>query len=149
MPGQDITRTSLWRTLRPTLLLALVLLCVAAGMFIWTSVLTSVRYDAEITPPELYAAGGEEAVLRLQGINRLGGVIPNSAVPCRVQITEGHGLVTLRADADSVQWTLRATGEAGTVSMRVFSRAWPLPIFAYLRITAPMAHASRIARSRR
>jgi hypothetical protein len=147
MQKHDISRTGLWRTLRPTLLLALLLLFVAAGMFTWTSVLTSIRYDVEIRPPQLYAVGGEEAVLRLRGVNRLGGTVPFTEEPCRVEITEGGGLVTLTADADSVRWILRAVGEAGTVSMRVFSRAWPLPVFASLRITAPMAQVLSNERS--
>ncbi|MDT8323811.1 MAG: hypothetical protein RRA94_06870 [Bacteroidota bacterium] len=147
MPENERTHAGLLRTLRPTLLLALLLLCVAAGMFTWTSVLTSVRYDAEITPPQLYAVDGEEAVLRLRGVNRLGGTVPFSEEPCLVEITDGAALVTLEADADSIRWTLRAQGAAGTVSLRVFSRAWPFPVFAFLRITSPMARLSTTARS--
>ena len=149
MTEHDDTRTGLWRTLRPTLLLVLLLLCVAAGMFIWTSVLTSIRYDVDIQPPQLFALAGEEAVLTLRGINRLGGMVPVAEEACRGEITEGDGLVTLAADADSVRWTLRATGEAGTVALRVSSRAWPFPVFAFLRITAPLAQDFRTERSRR
>lgn len=147
MPDNDKTRTALWTTLRPTLLLALLLLAVAAGMFTWTSVLTSIRYEVELHPAQLFAVPGEEAVLSLHGVNRLGGTVPFSETKCRVEITEGASLVTLQADADSVRWTFRTRGGAGTVAMRVFSREWPFPVFAFLRITAPMARLHSTARS--
>ncbi|MCB2205963.1 hypothetical protein KQI65_14575 [bacterium] len=141
-PGTENTRS-----LRPALLLGALLFMVAAGLFSYSSILTAMRYDVEITPSHLYAVEGEAATLHLLAINRLGGEVPFSTTPCTVELMQGSELVTLEADADSVCWTLRSTGRAGSVSLRVSSEAWPFALFAALQIESPMAQLRRVDRS--
>jgi len=147
MTDSDTSRKDLRAALRPTLLLTGVLLCVAGGMFAYTSVLTSVSYDVSMQPQQLYAVPGERAVLQLHGINRLGGEVPFFRAACRVEIVEGADLITLETDADSSRWMLRANGDAGVVSLRVSTPEWPLPLYVQLRITSPMALLRRSTRS--
>jgi hypothetical protein len=134
-------------SLRPTLYLTALLLLIAAGMFAYTSVLTSVGYDVEVDPGHLFAIEGESACLRVHGVNRLGGMVPFSNPVSRVEVIEGVALLRLEAAKDSSSWTLVANGEPGTVTMRVYISDWPFPLLAVLHIESPTAQRFILTRS--
>jgi hypothetical protein len=116
-----------------------VLALLTGGLFLYSSVLSSISYEVDIEPSKLYAGSAEVALLRIHGVNRLGGVVPFSHPRFRVQVEEGHALVSLRAVDDSTAYELRATGEAGEVTFHVITQEWPFPMFALLRIVSPTA----------
>lgn len=124
---------------RSTLLLFVVLALIAGGTFLYTSVLTSVGYEVEIEPPQLYAGSTDSALLRVHGINRLGGTVPFSHPPIVVSVYEGQGLLDMQPRADSTAFVLRPRDRAGIVQLRVRTEAWPFPMLASVRITAPLA----------
>lgn len=128
---------------RSTLLLFVVLAMIAGGTFLYTSVLTSVSYEVKIDPPQLYAGSADSALLFVYGVNRLGGAVPFSQPPIAVSVYEGRGLLDIHPRADSTAYVLRPHDRAGLVQLRVRTEAWPFPMLATVRITAPLA-ASRL-----
>ena len=133
---------------RPTLLLSAVLAVIAGGMFLHTSVFTSVSYEVDIDPPRLYAGSSDSALLRVHGVNRLGGPVPFSQPRSTVGITEGAALLDLEPNSDSTAWVLRPRHRAGIAQLRVRTEHWPFPMLVAVPVTAPMAahttHANRI-----
>jgi len=127
------------RDLRSTLRLLIVLAVIAGGTFLHTSVLTSVTYEVNIDPPILYAGSADSALLRVHGVNRLGGAVPFSQPRIAVDIHDGHGLVDMEPSPDSTVYILRPHDRAGLVQLRVRTGAWPFPMLASIRITAPLA----------
>lgn len=135
---------------RSTLLLFAVLTLIAVGMFLYTSVLTSVSYEVNIDPPRLYAGSADSALLHVHGVNRLGGTVPLSQPRIAVEMYEGHGLLDLKPNSDSTAWVLRPRDRAGIAQLRVRTDAWPFPMLAAVPVTAPMAvysmHSERTLR---
>ena len=105
--------------------------------------LVAVRYEVSMTPETLAPIPGEQATLRVHGVNRAGYRVPWSDQNLHCEILEGGELIELTSDADSTYITLRSTGREGTVTLRIRIPDWPFPLLAEFRITAPMAHSLR------
>ncbi|MBN1447256.1 MAG: hypothetical protein JXA28_04940 [Bacteroidetes bacterium] len=132
------------RALHPTLLLTLILLLIAGGMFLYTSVLLPVGYELRVDPPRLYTGRTDSACVTAFAVNRLGGSVPFSRPRITVTVEEGAALVDLRMSADSTEAIILPRDRAGLVLLHVRTAEWPFPMLASLHITVPMASDFRI-----
>ncbi len=116
---------------------------ILSGLLIaWRLVFTPVSARVVCDPAWLAPDGASQCVLRVEVVNRIGTAIPWVHPPLRCEVLEGAGLVTLAYDGDSTSVTLTAGTHAGTVELKVWAEAWPLPMGCSVVLEQPMAMAT-------
>ncbi|MFZ1728809.1 MAG: hypothetical protein WBQ23_02875 [Bacteroidota bacterium] len=150
-PSKEATKSRIREQLRqrsPTLILFFVVALAAGGLYVWSSLLRSVRYEVAIEPPELYTGISDTAHISAAGLNRWGGRVPFSQKTIKVEIVEGAELGHLEEDTEigTVRFISNAMAE-GQVVLRVFVEDWPFPMFATINISTPIAAVLSFQRS--
>ncbi len=116
---------------------------IAAGLYVWASMLQTVRYEIEIEPPQLFTGAADSARITARAMNRWDGRIPFAHPSISVELLEGEdlGSVAMRDEEHAVVFLSNGLGE-GQAVLRVFVEDWPFPMLAVIHITAPVAAAS-------
>lgn len=122
--------------LKPLLAIVLVL---SLGVFLYTSVFTTVQVQVHTQPDALLAISGSTVELRVEAMNRLGWRVPFASPPFRCEVIEGGNLVTLRMNSDATSMTVESNGTPGSVELRVISPASAFPLSIRIPILVPMA----------
>ncbi|MBL0174275.1 MAG: hypothetical protein IPP94_03240 [Ignavibacteria bacterium] len=122
--------------LKPLLAIVLVL---SLGVFLYTSVFTTVQVHAVTQPDALLAVAGSSVELRIEAVNRLGWRVPFAAPRLRCEVLEGAELVTLRSATDSTMVIVESNGIPGSVELRVFTPASLFPLSVRVPVLVPLA----------
>ncbi len=128
------------RSRRATVLLLSFTALVAAGLYVWSSMLQTVRYELAVEPPTLFTGAPDSVRIRAWAVNRWDGRIPFSDPAIRVELLEGSELGSLAQRGGDHAWVFISNGlQGGTAVFRVFVDDWPFPMMAVVRIAAPVA----------
>ncbi|MBR9977693.1 MAG: hypothetical protein KFH87_06345 [Bacteroidetes bacterium] len=122
----------------------LLVVAIAAGLYVYASVLRSVRYEIEVGKEQLFAGHPDSLHIRAYGVNRHEGRVPFSQPSITVVVLEGGELVRI-IDSErlsSVLLVYDGIGE-GEVLLRVHIEGWPFPMLTTIRISTPVADAGR------
>jgi hypothetical protein len=130
------------------LILIVVVALIAGGLYAWSSLLRSVRYEVEIEPSQLFTGMSDTVRISAAGVNRWGGHVPFSQPSITVEIIEGAdlGRIVESREAGTVRFISAGMAE-GRVVFRVVVEDWPFPMMAVINITPPVA-ASRTFQTR-
>ncbi len=126
------------RGMAVTLIVAVAL--IAAGLYAWSSLLRSVRYEIEIEPAQLFSGSSDTVCIRAVGINRWNGEVPFSHPSISATIIEGaeFGTIIDGEDPETVRFISNG-GMDGQVMFRVIVDGWPFPMMAVVSIATPVA----------
>lgn len=124
--------------------LILLVVSIAAGLYVYASVLRSVRYEIEVGKEQLFAGHPDSLNIRAYGVNRHEGRVPFSRPSLAVVVLEGGELVRIidTESPSSVLLVYDGIGE-GEVLLRVNIEGWPFPMLTTIHITTPVAAAGR------
>jgi hypothetical protein len=132
-PGQARRR-------RGPLLLLAVLALVAGGMYAWSSLLRSARYEIEIAPAQLFSGARDTARISAFGVNRWGGRVPCSRPAISATIIEGQECGRIaEAGEEGILLFISEGMREGTVLLHVTVEDWPFPLLAVLKVSIPVA----------
>jgi hypothetical protein len=123
----------------------LVVACLAAGLYVYSAVLRSIRYEIEVDREQIYAGRPDTIRIRAYGVNRHEGRVPFSRPTLSADILEGSRLVRIApaGEGSSVLLIYDGIGE-GEVLLRITVAGWPFPMLATIRIAAAVAAAGKM-----